>query len=354
MLMLFNMLMGGLDLAALVFVATFRTRLAILGAFCVGFVAMLVLIAMTGEGPFGQMRLLCCALFIHGPIISLGLFLILVRASRKAALGWLAFGVLLAVIGYDAFYVEPHWLQVTHLTLRSSKITRPMRVVVIADIQTDSVGQYERDVFDRVMEEKPDLILFAGDYVQVDGADWIKQRDLFRNLLAERPLDAPLGTFAVKGNTDPPIWEELFIGSNVTTFPTTQTYPAGEVQLTGLSEDDARSTTTVVPPTEPFQIVVGHYPDYALGDIQADLMLAGHTHGGQVRLPLIGPLITLSKVPRAWAAGVTDRGGGRTLIVSRGAGMERGEAPRLRFLCRPELIVIDLVPEEKSEAASEN
>ena len=86
----------------------------------------------------------------------------------------------------------------------------------------------------------------------------------------------------------------------------------------------------------------------------ADLLLAGHVHGGQVRLPFWGPVLTLTSVPRSWAVGRTDFDGGataggawdggRTLIVSRGIGMERGEAPRLRFLCRPELVVVDLVP----------
>ena len=73
--------------------------------------------------------------------------------------------------------------------------------------------------------------------------------------------------------------------------------------------------------------------------------MAGHTHGGQVRLPLIGPLKTSAKIPRHWAAGLTDIGGGRRLVVSRGIGMERLWAPRLRFLCRPELVILDVVPE---------
>jgi predicted MPP superfamily phosphohydrolase len=54
--------------------------------------------------------------------------------------------------------------------------------------------------------------------------------------------------------------------------------------------------------------------------------------------------MTLSQVPRAWAAGLTELKGGGTLIVSRGVGMERGDAPRLRFLCTPEIVVIDVVP----------
>ncbi|HEY2841067.1 MAG TPA: metallophosphoesterase [Pirellulales bacterium] len=347
MLVLFNMLMVGLDLAAITFVATFKSRLAVFTVFCVGLLTMLALIAATGEGAFGKLRLLCCGLFIHGPIVALGMFLFLVRTRRKAALAWLAVGALLAAVGYDAFYVEPYWLEVTHLTLRSPKIHKPLRVVLIADVQTDSIGQYERDVFALAMKEKPDVILFAGDYVQVEHlAAWTEQRGLFQKLLTESGLDAPLGVYAVKGNIDPPVWEDLFLGSSIYCCSTTQSFDAGELKITGLSEADSQSPTTTVAATEPFQIVVGHYPDFALGDVQADLMLAGHTHGGQVQLPLIGPLLTLSKVPRSWAAGVTDRGGGRKLIVSRGAGMERGEAPRLRFLCRPELVVIDLEPEK--------
>jgi predicted MPP superfamily phosphohydrolase len=81
-----------------------------------------------------------------------------------------------------------------------------------------------------------------------------------------------------------------------------------------------------------------------LGPVQADLLIAGHTHGGQVRLPFIGPLVTFSRVPRAWAAGLTRLSEDRTLIVSRGVGMERMDAPRLRFLCRPEIVVIDVQP----------
>jgi predicted MPP superfamily phosphohydrolase len=89
---------------------------------------------------------------------------------------------------------------------------------------------------------------------------------------------------------------------------------------------------------------MGHRPDFALGEVDSDLLVAGHTHGGQVRLPFFGPVMTLSNVPRSWAAGVTKLPGNRTLVVSRGIGMERGGAPELRFLCRPELVVLTIVP----------
>ncbi|MEM8933596.1 MAG: hypothetical protein AAGE94_20570, partial [Acidobacteriota bacterium] len=101
--------------------------------------------------------------------------------------------------------------------------------------------------------------------------------------------------------------------------------------------------------TERFHIAFGHAPEFALTQHlldkpSADLAIAGHTHGGQVRVPWFGPIVTFSAVPRSWAAGRTDFDNGGILIVSRGVGMERGRAPRLRLLCRPEIVVIDLLP----------
>ena len=91
--------------------------------------------------------------------------------------------------------------------------------------------------------------------------------------------------------------------------------------------------------------MIGHNPNFALQRPDADLYLAGHTHGGQVVIPFIGPLITFSDLPVDQVAGRTDFTNGSTLIVSRGIGLERYDAPRLRFLCRPEVAVIDLLPQ---------
>ena len=73
-----------------------------------------------------------------------------------------------------------------------------------------------------------------------------------------------------------------------------------------------------------------------------DLQLSGHTHGGQVRLPLYGALLTLSAMGKRFEAGLY-RLGEMALYVNRGLGMEGGAAPRVRFLCRPEITVFDLL-----------
>jgi len=71
-----------------------------------------------------------------------------------------------------------------------------------------------------------------------------------------------------------------------------------------------------------------------------DLLIAGHTHGGQVVVPGFGPPLTLTSVPREVAAGGLRELDGRRLYVSRGVGMERGWAPPLRLFCAPEVTLL--------------
>jgi predicted MPP superfamily phosphohydrolase len=212
-------------------------------------------------------------------------------------------------------------------------------------LQTDQFGDYERRVLRRVMAERPDLILLAGDYLQCEcAADQQRLSNQLRAFLKEIDFSAPLGVFAVRGNVEQPDWAEMFEGLPITIVEETQTLGTGEVTFTGLSCGDSFSTRADIPATDRFHIVLGHSPNYALQTEGGDLLLSGHTHGGQVRLPGIGPLMTGSRVPRSWAAGSTTLAGDRTLYVSRGVGHERWDAPRLRFLCRPELVMITIRP----------
>jgi predicted MPP superfamily phosphohydrolase len=93
------------------------------------------------------------------------------------------------------------------------------------------------------------------------------------------------------------------------------------------------------------RVVLGHSPDFVLGledGPRVDLALAGHTHGGQVVVPFLGPLLTLSHVPRHVAAGGLHDLGSTRVHVSRGVGLERGTAPQIRFFCPPEICVLTL------------
>jgi hypothetical protein len=97
--------------------------------------------------------------------------------------------------------------------------------------------------------------------------------------------------------------------------------------------------------TEDFRIVLGHRPDVVSNlkaNSRVDLVVAGHTHGGQIVVPGFGPLITLSDVPRKVAAGGLHQLQGNAIYVSRGVGCERHQAPRMRFFCPPEISILTI------------
>ena len=95
-------------------------------------------------------------------------------------------------------------------------------------------------------------------------------------------------------------------------------------------------------------LAVVHAPDPVpeLAALGYDLVLSGHTHGGQVRMPFVGALVTNSAIPTRLCMGLS-RFGRTYLHVSPGLGTSKF-AP-FRFLCRPEATVIELVP--RSEQA---
>ena len=294
---------------------------------------------------FARVQLLAWGAFLYFPIFLLMGILFFWDHNRRLAVGLAVLFLITLLIAGDSFLIEPHWLKTTRIEIRSSKIDQPLTVAVLADIQTDSPGDYEKNVLEIVEGSNPDLILLAGDYIQVrDLEGYQRESKALNQIFQEGGLSPRLGIYAVRGNVDWNIWNEIFMGLDVKTFEETETLDLGPVVLTGLGWLDSADSAFQVRGEGKYHIVLGHSPNYSLGEIEGDLLLAGHTHGGQVQLPGIGPLLTLSTVPRKWASGLTEIHPGKFLLVSNGIGLERGNAPRMRFLCRPEVILISLLP----------
>ncbi len=307
----------------------------------------------------------------HGSVFLLvaAVFLIVrkrrVLAVLSALLGLFVFG-----LGFDMLVLEPYSLVVENYRIETTKLKKPLRVAFVADIQTDRIGNHERRTIQAIKDLKPaaDLILFGGDYLQyyegTRGVETLPER--FRQLLKDAKLEAPLGVFAICGNLDPAHPEpfgELFAGTGVEPIYFSEIIDnlgiekgLGPIDLALLRDTDSIDGVGANGLTDSgnFEIMVGHYPNYAVRDFQhakraPDLMLSGHTHGGQIYIPFVGPLRIKywgrDKVtPASMYRGMFTFENGSHFLVTRGSGMERGWAPRVRFLCKPEVSVIDIVP----------
>jgi predicted MPP superfamily phosphohydrolase len=234
-------------------------------------------------------------------------------------------------------------LALDRYTVSAGKLPRErLRVVHLSDLHVnESLG---RDYYARVSSEvralEPDLIVMTGDFISK-----LDRLPLLQAWLKDAPR-APGGTYAVLGNHE--YWTEqpeLARGA---------LDHAGVRVLTGACEVSAgvRVCGTdapwgpALPPTaltdrSAFTLVLSHTPDnvYEAADAGAEAVFAGHTHGGQFRLPLLGAVIVPSRYGRRF-----DRGhfviGQTNLFVSPGLG---ADAPALRLWCRPAIVVVDFV-----------
>lgn len=318
------------------------------GAICV------VAAVQLAGGPFDAIRLMSFGVFLGGPLICAILAALSWSKVKPLAVFFLICLAATVAIGVDAFLVEPHDLQIVRYADSSSKLRKPIRIAILTDIQTDKVGEFERKALQAMMGEKPDMILLPGDYIQ-EPRDDVRWREMMklREMLIDEKIAAPLGVYAVQGNVEDQRWPKIFEGTYIKPVFSLGTERTPGFAVTGLSLDESFDTKLKVGPEQSsFHIVLGHAPDFALGKMDADLLVAGHTHGGQVQLPFFGPVVTLSRVPKDWASGgLVKNNDGVSLVVARGVGMERGHAPRLRFLCKPEIVILDVLPEVNTESS---
>jgi predicted MPP superfamily phosphohydrolase len=318
-----------------------------------GAAAAAIAVSVTQSG-FGVIRMGChasaCVLaplaMIHGARL----------LRRRPVLGalFLAGGLLVDGVYWYARRVEPFDLQVRRYVFETASphVREPIRIVVVADLQTDRVGAYEERALRRVDEERADLLLFAGDYIQIRSGDAAYEAECARlraliGGLRHRPR---LGAFGVVGDVDH--GSAALDGTIVRVREDETVTLAPGLRLTLLSLDASRrplpaDARAALRDPDAFTIVLGHRPDFMASlftdDAPACLCLAGHTHGGQIVVPGFGALYTHSSLPRRFAGGF-HRFGDAAFAISRGIGMERALAPRVRLFCPPELVVVELRP----------
>lgn len=267
------------------------------------------------------------------------------RTRRLTRLGGGAIAAALVSLACfaEGTWVEPYWPEVTHTEIQTPRLPAGavVRIVQLSDVHAEVQPRLEERLPGLVAAERPDLIVFTG-----DAANLREGWPTFRRLMGELARVAP--TYAVKGNWDMQAPSASLFGGS------------GAVELRGkpvaIAVRGARFTLGGTPfsfgsgarramqalPDDGLRVFLYHTPD----EIQAardhvDVYLAGHTHGGQVRLPGFGAVVTMSQFGKRFEAGRYQLGP-TTLYVNRGIGMEGHFPFKVRFLCRPEVAVIDL------------
>ena len=244
-------------------------------------------------------------------------------------------------------YAQPHHMRKLSLTISGWP---KLRIAFLSDFHAGShTGDATRlaAIVEEAAAQKPDLALYGGDFVnmQLFGGGRIPPHVIAATLAR---LDAPLGRFAVLGNHDDTYGADAVAAAlqhhGIAVLDDEQRilrHEGHEIALAGLP--DARKLrpagrallSRLTHPT----IVLAHDPFwFAHVPAGPHLTLAGHTHGGQVRLPWIGAVTNASRAPLRWSLGhVVEEG--RQLYVTSGIGTS---GIPLRIGVPPEFVVIDV------------
>jgi uncharacterized protein len=257
------------------------------------------------------------------------------KARRKTAFA-LGAAVLLIAIGVKGYWnaIQPPLVRRLVVTVPDYPASRPLRIALFSDVHVhgpDMPPERVGRIVDQINALHPDLIVAAGDFA---GANWIGRSYPISQAIAPLArLRAPLGVYAALGNNDnAPGKRNVLAALRAAGIKPLddQVKAVGPLALAGLRGMYGPSAAKLqqrrnkvyrkMAAIPGVKVVIAHRPDeFHWAPPFVALMLSGHTHCGQIALPLIGPLETGSDFGRHYACGVVHKGG-QTLVVTAGVG----------------------------------
>jgi predicted MPP superfamily phosphohydrolase len=270
-----------------------------------------------------------------------------------------ALGLTLPTYGH---FVEPHWFERTSHRVRLPGLSpgARIRVLQLSDLHVSPFVPFSviEQAIDIGLAARPDVICLTGDFI-TDAAAFDERRytESLARLASSAPTFACLGnhdggswTLSIGGFSDSSVIRRVLASSGVMLLHNesrTMSVRGNTLQLAGLGDiwnreadpDAAFANTDANLPT----LLLAHNPDAK--DIAAgypwQVMLAGHTHGGQILVPVVGTRFVAIKDKR-FVAGLR-KWRGRQVYVTRGVGSLGG----IRFNCRPEVTLLELTGEPR-------
>ena len=252
------------------------------------------------------------------------------QLTRRQFLGLGLFAVP-AVAGIDGSLAEPTWLRVTHLDLSPNSTCR---FVHFSDLHYKGDAKYAAEVIRTINELEPEFVCFTGDLIEEAryapaALDFVRQ--------IERPVYGCPGNWDYTSGASFRAYETAFRATGGDWLEERSIIlPQHNLELIGMG---MRGEHHFSDPRTERRLLLIHYPIQAdrLDGQRYDLILAGHSHGGQVRIPFVGALVLPYGVGR-YQLGLHESKGG-PLYVNVGLGTYM--LP-VRFNCRPELTVVRL------------
>lgn len=286
---------------------------------------------------------------------------------RRLALAALCAGFLASIaFASYAVLIEPFRLKVTEYRIETPKWTQSgeIRIVLVADTHAIWPWMTPEHV-ERIVQStnalEPDVVLLLGDYVATHFLGL--QINPAEGVAPYRKLSAPCGVFAILGNHDlhgSEGWPEALTQTRIPVLENEARRIAcggREFWIAGLEDlwwqrADIQKTLEQVTDDAPV-ILMMHNPDsFPETPRSVALSVAGHTHGGQVRLPFIGPLsfVIPSRYGLRYVYGHVEEEG-KALIVSGGLG---ATGLPMRFLNPPEIVLVTLAPEREGRSQDQS
>lgn len=248
--------------------------------------------------------------------------------------------LILSILLFSAIcliYFHTNTLVLTHHEINLKSFKFNLKIAHITDLHSSSIGSLEKQLFLELEKEKPDIIFITGDLATPG-----QKREGLIQILSK--LKAPHGVYFVKGNWE--YWEpidkleKLLRENSITLLNNDAKEIVPNLWIVGFDDSEEGNPNLRILddiPDETFKIGLFHSPiffDRVAG--QTQLNFAGHSHGGQIRIPFLSPILPegVGKYIEGWF-----QKSGSKLYVSRGIGTS---ILPVRLFCSPELAIIEL------------